>query len=320
MFRNWYARSFTYLSPDSTAGGGGAPGSGGGTGSPSGGGAPAGGGGTPPGSGSPSAGSPSPMSGAPGAQPQGGTPGAGGSPADHGPVDYNRFNEVNTKYNSLRWAEGMDPQTASEALKLWDWFDSDPDGAYEYMTGIMRRTGRLPGGQGHQGGQGSPQNPFIEAQTGRPLPDVRLENGQTFYSGPQLERLMAWRGAQQDQRLQRLEGQHTAQQARAEARTQLQNAEQTWPQFKENIEAIFDTLQRDRRLNLEGAYNRVVVQGGKLEAFYRTKMGEELRTNGQAGQGNQNPQGGAPTHNVELSKLPMKELFRREMRRRGLGN
>lgn len=212
----------------------------------------------------------------------------------------------------------MDQATASEAMKLWDWFDSDPEGAYEYMTGIMRRTGRLQGG-GHQQQGGGQPNPFIHPQTGQPLPDVRLDNGQTFYSGPQLERLMEWRDAQQDQRLKRLEGQHTAQAARAEARTQLQTAEAQWPQFKENIEAIFDALKADRRLSLEGAYNRVVVQGGKLETFYRTRMGEELRTNGQAGQGNQNPQGGAPTHTVELSKLPMKELFRREMRRRGLG-
>lgn len=307
-----YFRTFKQYAPDGPAGAsGGAPSSGGGA--PAGGGAPSGG--------APAGGTPTSTSGAPGAQSQGGAQGASGSPADQGPVEYSRFNEVNTKYGAVKWAEGLDEPTVREATKLWDWFDTDPEGAYEYLTGVMRRTGRLQQQGGH--GQGHPQaaHPFTDPQTGRPLPNVQVrETGQWFYSADQADKLLEWQQAQIDKRIGRLEGQHTQNAARAEARTQLQTAEASWPQFKENVEAIFDALQRDRRLSLEGAYNRVVVQGGKLESFYRNKMGEELRTNGNAGQGTQNPQGGAPTHTVELSKLPMKELFRREMKRKGLGN
>lgn len=311
-----YFRNFKQYAPDGAAGASGAPSGGAPSGgSPAGGGAPSGGA---PSGGAP-AGTPSPQSGAPGAQP-GGAPGASGSPADQGPVPWERFQQVNTKAQALAWAEGMDPVTAREAMQLYEWIDVDPDGAYEYLTGVMRRTGRLPQSQnGHQGGQ--PQaGQFTDPQTGRPLPDILVrETGQRFYSAEQMDKLMAWRDTQQDQRLQRLEGTHAQQQARAEARSALQDAQQNWPQFQENVEAIFEALRQDRRLNLEGAYNRVVVRGGKLEGFYRTKMAEELRTNGQAGQGHQNPQGGAPAHSVDLSKLPMKELIRREMRRRGLG-
>jgi len=311
-----------YAPEDAGSGAGASPS--GGTGAPSGSGAPPGG--------TPSGGAPgsTPASGAPGAQSQGGgqgnPPGANGSPANNGPVDYARFAEVNGKYDAVRWAEGLDPVSAQEAQNLWNWFDSDPDGAYTYLTNVMERAGRLPGqgrgGRGGQQGQGQGQQQrqdYPAAPDGRPLPDIPLEGGGALYSAAQAERLVEFRAQALEERLSRIEGNTVQQETRQAARGVLQDAETNWPGFKDNLPAIHAEMNRDRRLSLDGAYRRIVVQGGKLREFHRTELANEMRQGAGAGQGSGNPANNGAPHSSELSKLPLKELLRREMQRVGIG-
>lgn len=286
------------------------PGSAAGAGSP----LPSGsGGGSPspssPGSQLPSAGSQSQTPGAPG------SPSPNQSPANQGPVPYERFSEVNTKYNNLSWAEQYDRQQTEEAHRLYSWLDTDPQGAYEYLTGLMKRQGYLPEPQRPPSANGQ-QPQGLQGSDGRPLPDILIqETGQRLYSAEQAEKLLDWKMQSLDSRFKPLEGMHSSQQARAEAQSMIADAERNWPHFSDHAELIFKELQKDRRLSLEGAYRRVVVP--ELKKLERQAVMQELRDKGNAG--TINPGSPPALSSDDEKKLPMKELFRREMQKRGLG-
>lgn len=271
--------------------------------------------------GTPSGGSPPPSSTTPppsGGQPASTAAGAGGDQPSPGPVDYNRFKEVNDRAQKTSWAEQYDPDEVTQATQLYRWFDRDPQGAYEYLTGIMKRSGVI---------KDAPVSPpsgrsdsLTEPQTGRPLPDILIqETGQRLYSAEQAQRLMEWTEQRIDSRLKPLEERTAATQAetqaRNDARSQIQDAEKNWPSFNDFAEDIFTELQKDRRLSLEGAYRRVVVP--KIRQQERAAVIQEMRGKGNAGTGN--PAGTSPASTVETQKLPLRELFRREMVKRGIG-
>jgi hypothetical protein len=269
-----------------------------------------------------------------GGSPTSGTtdPAAGGSPASTGtgqsgdnntpgPVDYARFKEVNDKYAKLTWAESHDQNEVDQATRLYRWFDTDPEGAYEYLTGVMRRQGHLkaPAQPASQVPQGADPRLF-DRNTGKPLPDIIIqETGQRLYSADQQEKLNEWYENRIDTRLKPLEERTQAtladQQARQNARAEIQDAERNWPHFNDFAEAIFGELQKDRRLSLEGAYRRVVVP--KIKELERTAVIQEVR--GKANAGTSNPGTGSPAGGVDESKLSLKELFKREMSKRGMG-
>lgn len=274
--------------------------------------------GTPPPSGAPPSPTPSPSSTPPAGAPSGtGTPGTG-APAE-GPVEYTRFKEVNDKYSSLRWAEEHDPQEVGEAVQLRRWFDQDPQGAYEYITGLMKRGGYINDPAPHPspgGGSGTPQ--FTDPSTGRPLPDIVIrETGQRFYSAEQAEALVDWKASQLDTRLKSIEGRQTVSQAQAEARSILNEAQRTWEGFNDYAEDIFNEMRRDKRITLETAYRRIVVP--KLGQLKREALMREAQDKAAGGTGNINPGAPAPTSTTDLRKLPLSELFRREMQRQGYG-
>lgn len=273
-------------------------------------------------SGSPSGGSPSsgtPQSSSSGAPPSSGA-GTGGqdpvSPANRGPVDFARFEEVNNRVNKLKWAEQYeDPEEVSQATQLYRWFDQDPVGAYQYLTGLMERQGHI---QKPQAPSAPAHRDRFTAQDGRPLPDVIIqETGQRFYSAEQSEKLVEWANGKLNERLTAIEARGQSTQAREDARNAIAEAERTWPHFTDFAEDIFKELNRDKRLSLEGAYRRVVIP--KIKQKEREAVVAEMRTKGQAGTGTHNPQSQSPSETAELKKLPLTELFRREMQRRGLG-
>lgn len=273
--------------------------------------------GTPPGGSPPSSGTTPPPS---GGQPASTAAGVGGDNTPPGPVEYARFKEVNDRAQKLAWAEAHDPDEVSQATQLYRWFDRDPQGAYEYLTGVMKRNGVIKDPP-PASSSGRPNDPLTDAQTGRPLADVIIqETGQKFYSAEQAQRLMEWSEQRIDSRLKPLEERTAATQAetqaRNDARTQIQDAEKSWPHFNDFAEDIFAELQKDRRLSLEGAYRRVVVP--KIRQQERDAVIKEMRGKAHAGTGN--PATGSPASTVETQKLPLRELFRREMVKRGMGS
>jgi len=281
------------------------------------------------GSPSPSAGgspspSPSPSS---SSSPAGVPSGSGGQDPNASPSlssdrldQHPRFREVNDKLQKLSWAEQYEnPEEVSQATQLYRWFDTDPLGAYEYLTSTLRRNGVLRDaegqGQAQSRGNGHAQPNYPVDANGRPLPDRYIqETGDRLYSAEQTQRLVDWNMQRFEQRIAPLEASATSTQARADAQRQLQEAE-TWPYFGDHAEDIFKELQRDKRLSLEGAYRRVVVP--KIKQAEREAVIKEMQTKGQAS--TMNPSSAAPSSTEDLSKLPLKDLFKREMRRRGIG-
>lgn len=271
---------------------------------------------------SPSGGSPSPSPSSPGpSSSSAGTstgPGTSGSDAplpEGQPVPYDRFKTVNERANRLAWAESHDPGEVEEATKLWRWFDQDPQGAYDYLTGAMRRGGHLPPAAPAPQPGSTPR--FTDPSTGRPLPDVIIqETGQKFYSAEQADKLTDWKAAQLEERIKAIEGSSLQTQTQQQARAMLAEAER-WEGFRESAQEIYDAMRKDKRLSLEGAYRRVVVP--RLGQIARAAVIREMQGKADGGSGALNPGSPGPQSTEELRKLPIKELFRREMSRRGLG-
>lgn len=99
-----------------------------------------------------------------------------------------------------------------------------------------------------------------------PAPDVRLADGSQTYSVEGLRRLLAWNTQQTEQRVeQRIKPfeQERQQREMLEAavphvKQQIADAEK-WPLFKESKNEILAALQADPRIDLTGAYQRVVI-------------------------------------------------------------
>jgi hypothetical protein len=198
----------------------------------------------------------------------------------------------------LKWAESHDPAKVDQATKLWDWFDTDPEGAYEYLTGVMRRGGILKEPTRQSSNQ--PPAPHTDPRTGRPLPDIVIqETGQRFYSAEQADKLLDWQENRINQRIAPLEGERVRTQAHAEAQQMLQEAS-TWDGFDDNVQEIYALMGKDKRLS-------------------RDAVIAEMRGKATAGSGSINPGAAGPQSTEETRKLPLKELFKREMQKRGLG-
>lgn len=234
-------------------------------------------------------------------------------------MPWERFNEVNDKYKGLNWAEGYEKEEVGSAVNLYRWLDTDPEGAYQYLTGLMQRGGYLkPSGTGNGNGNGHQHTQPHTGADGRPQPDIVIqETGQRFYSADQAERLLDWKLQQLDARFKPLEGNLMQSQSRAEANAQIAQAERELPHFSEHAEEIYKELQKDRRLSLEGAWRRVVYP--KMRQIERAAVIDEMKTKGQAGSGTVNPGAPASMTTEEERKLPITELFRREMVKRGIG-
>jgi hypothetical protein len=247
---------------------------------------------------------------------------------DRQPVDFSRFEEVNTRAQRTAWAEAYEPDEVEQATNLYRWFDQDPEGAYDYVTGLLTRGGHLKNrGTGQQtqppvNGGRQPSTPGPTLADGRPGPDIFIqETGQRLYSADQAARMVDWAMDRMEQRLKPVEsfvGHTTAEnEARQTAQSMIREAETNWPYFNDFAAEIHKELKRDGRATLESAYRRVAIP--KIRERERATMAQELRDRHAAGSGGHNPGQVAPATTVELRKLPMKELFRREMVRRGIG-
>ena len=233
--------------------------------------------------------------------------GAGTQTEPKGPIPYERFDEVNTKYNALNWAEGLDQNRTKQQSQFFQWLDADPEGAFKYMEDYLTRAGALKRQQQAQ-----------EATNQRPQPDVVVpETGQKFYSAEAAERLAQWIATQSteplEKRLQSIEGVHAQSRAAAQAQAQLVEAN-AWPYFKDNQPAILAAMEKDHRLSLEGAYNRVVVP--KIRQFEREAVLKEINQKSQATTVNP-ASGGATGQQLPGKKLGFAEVFRREFAKRG---
>lgn len=222
-----------------------------------------------------------------------------------GPVPYDRFNEVNTKYTTVKWAEGLDRHKTQQQSQFFQWLDADPEGAFRYMEDYLTRAGALRRQQQQQ------------AKDDRPQPDVVVpETGQKFYSAEAAERLAAWQAQQHtqplDRRLQGIEQSFAQQRSAAAAQAQLAEA-RTWPHFDAHQDEILAAMERDHRLSVEGAYNRVVVP--KLRQLERQAVLTELNQKSQAS--TVNPGSRSASQSVPAAKQSWTDLFRREMAKRG---
>ena len=225
--------------------------------------------------------------------------------ATPGPVPYDRFNDVNTRYNDLRWAEQYDPRRVQQHWQFFQWLDSDPEGAYRYLGDYLGREGRL-----------RPSQPQQSAEA-RPQPDVVIpETGQKFYSADAAEKLAEWMARQQvtplEQRLKSLETNDLQRHSQATAQSILAEA-MTWPHFKEHQREILTEMERDGRLSVEGAYNRVVLP--KLRQLERAAVLKEIQAKSRAS--TVSPGHVTATQSKPTQRESWTSLFRREMAKRG---
>ena len=221
-----------------------------------------------------------------------------------GPVPYERFNEVNTKYAQLKWAEGLDTQSVRQQQQFFQWLQTDPEGAFKYMEDYLTRSGAL-------------KRPQQAAQPdARPQPDVVVpETGQKFYSAEAAEKLSQWIAKQStqplEQRLQSIE--HTHAQTRAQAAAQHKLAEAaSWPYYTEHQQEILRTMENDHRLSLEGAYQRVVLP--KMRQLERQAVLSEINQKSQAS--TVNPGAKASAQSQPTAKMGWTDLFKRELAKR----
>lgn len=228
-----------------------------------------------------------------------------------GPIPYERFEEINKKYNALKWAETHDSQRVTQQAQFFRWLDSDPEGAFQYMENYLQRNGVLKPRQAAPTGNGQPQS------DGRPQPDIVVpETGQRFYSAEANEKLAEWKAREAtkslDERLAKFEAAQTRSQYQSEAARQLKEMESR-PYYKEHETEILREMERDRRLTLEGAYNRVVVP--KIRELERQSVLEEIKQKSHASTAS--PQRQSASQGVPSAKLSWSDVFKREMAKRG---
>ena len=241
-------------------------------------------------------------------------PGVDSAPGHEGPVPYPRFKEVNDKYGALRWAESYQPNTVQQQKQFFDWLDRDPEGAHNYLTDYLTRSGALrrqPAALPSPNGNGQPQ------------PDMVIpETGQRLYSAEAAEKLAKWQAEQIinerlgpiEQAVQRQDQDRVQSQANQAATQQLVEAD-TWLHFKGNEREILALMESDHRLSLEGAYRKVVFP--RLRELERKAIVAETHQKAQAG--TVNPGSVAATTKIPTSKMSMSELFRREFQKRSAG-
>jgi hypothetical protein len=234
------------------------------------------------------------------------------------PVEYSRFAEINDKYGKVRWAESLQPEQTQAAVQLYNWLDTDPRGAGEYILQQLRNAGILPAE--------SPAAPTPKSadalldERGRPLPDLVVEGtGQRLYSAEQAQRLADWNLAQLQNELKPIKEERqraqVIQSARTEANRMVAQAAQNWPHFSDHMTEIDAELAKDPALSLHEAYIRVVIP--KLEETHRRQFVEDVRT--RANGSTHNPGSPAPSSSTDLRKLSLRTLLQREAQRRGIG-
>lgn len=247
-------------------------------------------------------------------------PGATDDPsaaAPKAPVPHDRFEEVNGKYQGLKWAENYTPDKVQAAVQMYEWLDNDPRAAGRYIVEQLRTAGLL---EPEQTATRPPAHvdPTVDAQ-GRPMPDLEVEGtGQKLYSAEQAQRLADWLLSKVDERFKPITEERDRakiiSQTRTEASHMVADA-QSWPHFTEYMVEIDAELAKRGDADLRAAYQAVVYP--KLESLHRTKFASEMRT--RANGSTRNPGAASASSTVETRKLPLRTLIQREAQRRGIG-
>lgn len=238
---------------------------------------------------------------------------SGSAKAEPGPVPYPRFNEVDTKYQRLRWAETYKPEEVQQRFELANWIDRDPVGFRNWFDAQLRNRGIL----------GQPtQTATDDKPETVPGPDYQYRdeagNVQQFYSGPQLQKVVAYLENKFSQKVQPFEqflgAQQTHARAQQDAQRMLQEA-RSWDYFADFETDIYQAMSADKRLSLEGAYRKVVIP--QIKERERQTLLAELKD--KSGATTTSPSTTQPQGSEDLSKLSLQSLFKREMRKRGIG-
>jgi hypothetical protein len=229
----------------------------------------------------------------------------GDQSAQPGPIPYERFKQVNEGYQKLRWAEQYDPSIVEQRQRFFQWLDTDPVGAHNYLTDYLTRAGALQQQQAQQ------------PNDGRPQPDVVVpETGQKFYSAEAAEKLAKWQAEQLinervgplERSLQQVEADRYTERARAQARSAILEAE-TWPYYKDHEGEILKAMEADKRLSLEGAYRRVVLPN--IRTLERKAVLAEMNQKPSAS--TVNPGSKSAASRQDLTKKSWGELLRMEL-------
>lgn len=183
--------------------------------------------------------------------------------------------EVAAKYG---WVTDLqvDRAQAQNAVGLMRALDANPEQAIRTLAHALGITLAPPV---------APAEP-----TGPPPPDVRLDDGSEFYSASQLAKLNAWRDAEYDRKLAKIEERYKPliekdqlTQLRAHAATEatatLAECRAQWPSFASLETEIKARMQADPALSLDRAYIQAFAAKGlpALQQQYATGRTSELQ-------------------------------------------
>jgi len=176
------------------------------------------------------------------------------------------------------WVDDLkiDRARTEQAIGLLQALDANPEHAIRTLAHAMGVSRTPP-----------PATPEPDAP---PPADVRTENGDEFYSAPQLAKLRAWDEKQLERKLAAvearvkplLEERHLSQlrtHAAAEATTTLAECRSSWPQFGALETDIKARMQADPALSLDRAYIKAFAAKGlpDLQRQYETDRAGQLQ-------------------------------------------
>lgn len=119
--------------------------------------------------------------------------------------------EVQAKYG---WADQFDRPRAEQGLGLLQALDTDPQRTLRTLASALGVE------------FGAPPSPLPAGPEPMPEPDVQLADGSSFYSAPQLSKLMAWKDAQMEKRFESIESQTRPWRERAALAAMKESADQ----------------------------------------------------------------------------------------------
>lgn len=206
--------------------------------------------------------------------------------------------EVEQQLQALAWAKEVDRAQAEEALRVYQFANSNP---VEFYRAVTERLRSDPGLRAEVERIWQPaQQPAAEPKSDRPEPDVLLEDGRLVYSANQMEKLLEWKErlieGQISQRLEPLEKERklTAQMQRIEAESKRVYEDVVkWPGMAdaENRKAVAEAMT-SQRIPVDVAYRQVVLpkltDTKSIEERVRKQVLAELKLKGRAS--TENPQ------------------------------
>lgn len=180
--------------------------------------------------------------------------------------------EFQAKYG---WADQFDRVRAEHGMGILNGLDKAPEQTLRHLAHIL-------------GVEFTPAK--APEPEGPPPPDVKLNDGSEFYSAAQLAKLMAWKDAQIDQKLQQIDKRYRPlqerqvlnemrQHATVEAGSILASCRKELKLFTELESDIKAAMVADPALSLDAAYNRVFNAKGlpQLQTQWESDRASQLQ-------------------------------------------